>query len=212
MPLEESDITAPRNPVQKRKLFHISVYSRIPWYLGYCRQTHCHRWAICYPWGLNLVMRLVHTCVDHLRFSLLDRDCHNHEPKEKPEETMKPKFRLCYVNRPWAWFTTQDVRRQRGEDWDVPGFTHNAGDPEFYHEASDDEPYELLKVAVDGTYVCPYHKSVEDINHGVKPWLRMRENDGRGPVTIYAGVTLEEFINQVHAGGGEVYSAPAREA
>lgn len=37
--------------------------------------------------------------------------------------------RLCYIDGPWAYFTTQPVAEQWGDDWDDAPYEHNAGDP-----------------------------------------------------------------------------------
>ena len=36
---------------------------------------------------------------------------------------------LCYVKGPWAYFTTQPLKKQWGDDWDDAPYEHNAGEP-----------------------------------------------------------------------------------
>lgn len=36
---------------------------------------------------------------------------------------------LCYVDGPWAYFTTQPLEDQWGDDWDDAPYEHNAGEP-----------------------------------------------------------------------------------
>ena len=36
---------------------------------------------------------------------------------------------LCYVDEPWAYFTTQDLDKQWGDDWNDAPYEHNAGTP-----------------------------------------------------------------------------------
>lgn len=39
------------------------------------------------------------------------------------------KYKLCYVYDNIAYFTTQDISKQRGDDWDDVPYEHNAGEP-----------------------------------------------------------------------------------
>lgn len=36
---------------------------------------------------------------------------------------------LCYVDGPWAYFTTQPLAKQWGDDWNDAPYEHNAGEP-----------------------------------------------------------------------------------
>ena len=36
---------------------------------------------------------------------------------------------LCYVDAPWAYFTTRRLSEQWGDDWDDAPYEHNAGTP-----------------------------------------------------------------------------------
>ena len=38
-------------------------------------------------------------------------------------------YKLCYVDGPWAYFTTQDLKRQWGDDWNDAPYERNAGTP-----------------------------------------------------------------------------------
>jgi hypothetical protein len=121
-------------------------------------------------------------------------------------------FRLCYVEEPWAYFTTQELSKQWGDDWDDRPYEHNAGAPYKWHDGRDGEPWEIVKVAwyadlitpCEGHVNSPY--SVQDINQGAVPWLRTPSYSSRKvQVEIYAGTTLDEFIRVVESVGGEVY-------
>lgn len=123
---------------------------------------------------------------------------------------------LCYVEFGWAWFTTQPLEKQWGDDWNDAPYEHNAGRPYEYRPDiaadADKEPWEIHKVAWDAPLVtpsdnvanCPY--SVQDINRGAAAWLRP---DGWNPdapyVVIPAGVTLAEFRDLIQRSGGTVY-------
>lgn len=46
---------------------------------------------------------------------------------------------LCYVDEPWAYFTTQKLEDQWGDDWEDSPYEHNAGKPYgpcFHNEPS----------------------------------------------------------------------------
>ena len=138
---------------------------------------------------------------------------------------------LCYVSEPWAYFTTQKLHKQRGDDWyDIP-YEHNAGTPcepcwhnEPEHVAKqgklcdwsickrewteDGQPrWRIVRVAYDGPLATPRDGhfnspySVDGINRGQEPWLRCPERN----VFIMAGTTLDAFRRLVVEAGGHVY-------
>lgn len=106
---------------------------------------------------------------------------------------MDKHFKLCLVLDNQAWFTTQDVTKQWGDDWDDAPYEHNAGPPYEYHEKMDCLPYDIKKVYWESsTCAIPAFTSkasVEDINNGMRPWLFNYEER----TNINAGTTLEEF-------------------
>lgn len=123
--------------------------------------------------------------------------------------------RLCYVDNQWAYFTTQPLDKQWGDDWGDAPYEHNAGDPYAYSEYDQKqgrEPWEIIKVAWEGPLSAPCsgvlnsHYSVEMINAGLTPWLRTDEWHTGAPVAIMAGIGLQDFIDQVYALGGAVYT------
>jgi len=135
-------------------------------------------------------------------------------------------FKLCYVELPWCYFTTQELSEQWGDDWNDRPYEHNAGEP--YEPSRKDLPdrakkfpedwnedgtprWEIKKVAIDnvcleepseGHYNSPY--SVEDINKGEVPWLcspkYLKDN-----IKIMAGCKLDEFTKIIQDNGGNVY-------
>jgi len=119
-------------------------------------------------------------------------------------------FRLCYIEDNWAWFTTQEISKQWGDDWNDAPMDCNAGDP--YESHSDPPEWELVRVAwyapgaesANG-YTLGYI-SVEDVNRAGRriPWLVLGYY-GDKSVEIWAGTTLPEFIAIVEANGGEIY-------
>jgi hypothetical protein len=113
---------------------------------------------------------------------------------------------LCYATPGWAFFTTQPLDKQWGDDWNDVPYEHNAGDPYAWRE-DNGKPWQILKVRWAGPYLlpCDGHSnspwSVQAINRGEVPWLRAQIH---GTVkAIYAGTTLEVFKKTVEAAGGQ---------
>jgi len=114
---------------------------------------------------------------------------------------------LCYVEESWAYFTSQSLEEQWGDNWDVVPYEHNSRPPYRYCPGihKDKKPWAIIRVAWHGELYdqtwwydnSPY--SVRDINSGKVPWL-----EGRF-ATIHAGVSLSRFIDLVRVSGGEVY-------
>lgn len=100
-------------------------------------------------------------------------------------------YKLCYVYKGVAYFTSLPLSEQWGDDWDDAPYEHNSG-----------EPYEdglILKVHFPdeeflepsyGHVNSPY--SVKDINNKKVPWLVHYSNETR----IYAGESLKEFLQK----------------
>lgn len=136
-------------------------------------------------------------------------------------------YKLCYINGDTAWFTTQDLDKQTGDDWDDAPYEHNAGTPygpliRYYADGrqvkdSSDwnedgtpkfELYQLkfscwkLRTPADECTNSSY--SVRDINAGAVAWLSGRLNDGT-PIVIHAGASIEEFKQKVRQAEGDIY-------
>ena len=115
--------------------------------------------------------------------------------------------KLCYVQNNFAYFTTQPLDEQWGDDWDDAPYEHNAGEPYTAYRPEDD--WEIIKVAFDGNLVEPSEGSlnsffsVKQINQKHIAWLR--DIYGNSGVAIHAGTTIEEFITLVKQAGGKVY-------
>ena len=138
---------------------------------------------------------------------------------------MKKEPVLCYVDGSFAYFTTQSLSKQWGDDWDDAPYEHNAGEPytpTVYHYSdergdvkserdwnADGTPkWEIVKVAFDGDFSAPRDGvqnsrwSVRDINKKCVPWLvRMYGKK----VMIWAGTKLSDFKRLVKSCGGSVY-------
>lgn len=120
-------------------------------------------------------------------------------------------LKLCYVKEPWAYFTTQDLDKQWGDDWNDAPYEHNAGEPYAHNPALDKERWEICKVAYDGDFETPCTDvrnssfSVQQINAGAIAWLRTSRWQSGKSTVIPAGTELSEFIKLVSRCGGTVY-------
>lgn len=140
-------------------------------------------------------------------------------------------YRLCYVDRQWAYFTTQPLEEQWGDDWDDAPYEHNAGEPylpsesfsRYNRETKQFEPgtdyvdglppWDIRKAAYEAALETPAELangnsaySVEMINAGAVAWLAPdRWSAKAGAKPIMAGTTLPEFRRLVREGGGKVY-------
>lgn len=125
-------------------------------------------------------------------------------------------FKLCYVDRNFAYFTTQALDKQWGDDWDDKLYDCNAGTPYGYadwNKERGDAPWEIAMVAYDGPLYTPadsFHGnanySVKEINAGAIAWL---VGEGDDLVVIPVGTTLPGFLLKVKQAGGEVYMTEA---
>jgi len=122
-------------------------------------------------------------------------------------------FKLCYVEDSWAYFTTQDVKEQWGDDWNDAPYEHNAGTPYLPHEhdiEAGKEPWEICSVAWEGPFwtPCDGHVnspySVEQINSGAVAWLRTASYADK-QIAIMAGTTLKDFKHYILEAGGSVF-------
>lgn len=137
---------------------------------------------------------------------------------------MKAEAVLCYVDGGKAYFTTQKLEDQWGDDWDDAPYEHNAGIPHkpCWHREQRNCPCDICEREWDGLTPkweivevvfeysadrpsdlynnSPY--SVNDINEKKVPWLRpYDENNDK----IYAGTTLTDFCKMVMRSGGKIY-------
>jgi hypothetical protein len=131
----------------------------------------------------------------------------------KPYQIEEYKSKLCYIKDSFAYFTTQSLSEQWGDDWDDAPYEHNAGDPYYYDEHDRKEglePWEIYKVAWDGNFFLPCDYvlnsrwSVRDINSGAIAWLQS-EPYSKNPIAIPAGTTLDKFCELIDYGDGAVY-------
>lgn len=115
---------------------------------------------------------------------------------------------LCYVDRQWAFFTTQELSKQWGDDWNDAPYEHNAEMPYEWHDRDPNEPWEIIRVAWVGPYEQPcdgYRNSpwsVEQINRKAVAWFVPSIGTAE---PIFAGTTLTDFCRMMKAAGGSVY-------
>lgn len=121
---------------------------------------------------------------------------------------------LCYVDGAWAYFTSQALEKQWGDDWNDAPYEHNAGEPYAYNPEHDKEkePWRIWKVAWEGDLETPDWNranssySVEMINRGDVPWLVTPPYRKGSRIAIYAGATFYEFVEKVQEVGGTIYT------
>ncbi|MFT4069375.1 hypothetical protein [Paraburkholderia sp.] len=115
-------------------------------------------------------------------------------------------YGLCFVRAPWAYFTRLPLDQQWGDGWERAPYERYAGPP------YDDAAQQILTVAYDGPLLTPdagydgLALSANEINRGTAPWLRTQDFIGNAPVRITAGVSLEQFVEQVELAGGRVFA------
>ena len=110
--------------------------------------------------------------------------------------------RLCYVDMPWAWFTSAGIN-QWGDDWNDAPYEHNAGDPYLV------EGEVLYKVAFEGPFWPPceytqHYYSVQEINSFAVPWLEPY-GAPHGTQPIFSGTTYRLFVEAIIRAGGRIY-------
>ena len=122
--------------------------------------------------------------------------------------------KLCYVSGDWAYFTTQDVTEQWGDDWNDAPYEHNAGAP--YKQCRDnrergEEPWQIFEVPFESGRVTPDEAilnskySVQDINRGDVPWLRSPSWMSEPGIPIMAGTTFKDFAGIINREGGRLF-------
>lgn len=136
----------------------------------------------------------------------------------------KELYKLCYIENNFAYFTTQDLDKQWGDDWDDAPYEHNAEEPytpslryftadrqekvETDWNADGSPKWEIMKIA----FYCPSAAtpadtagmnspySVEMINNKLIPWLTVYPQKW-----LFAGVSIDSFVEFIEESGGEVF-------
>jgi hypothetical protein len=120
-------------------------------------------------------------------------------------------FKLCFVDRGVAHFTTQHLEDQWGDDWNDAPYEYNAGRPYRPNWLDEEQGRNWLILCIafngdfrepcDGHLNSPY--SVQDINNHDAPWVTFNP-DSENPTRIWAGTPLAVFVDMVTKAGGEV--------
>jgi hypothetical protein len=123
-------------------------------------------------------------------------------------------YKLCYVDEACAWFTTQDISKQWGDDWNDAPYEHNAGAPYQWRAESKEPEYRLYHVYFEAPMQTPADRnislSVEQINAGASPWLQTEiwalTCSPKTPlVRIDGGTPYPEFVRLIESIGGIVF-------
>lgn len=122
-------------------------------------------------------------------------------------------MKLCYIDQPWAYFTTQELSKQWGDDWDDAPYEYNAGEPYEYNPKHDQgPPWQIIKIAFEGDYFrtpcdgqtnSPW--SVKQINSQAVAWLYTVTWYNHPAISILAGTNIYDFIKLIYLGQGKVY-------
>jgi hypothetical protein len=135
---------------------------------------------------------------------------------------------LCFIKDNTAYFTTQELSKQTGDDWDDAPYEHNAEPPyepsmQYFADGrkekirrdwnEDGTPkWEIVKVMFESELITPaqwYHNnmmySVEQINAKYVPWLATPPYMVSNKIVIHAGTSITEFKKLIKASGGKIY-------
>lgn len=125
-------------------------------------------------------------------------------------------YKLCYIDAPWAYFTSARLEQQMGDDWDDSPYEHNAGPPYEWNEHRECPRYTIKKIAyysADLLEPCTYCSnagnspfSTDSINAGNVPWLKTADWAKEPHIQIFAGASIEEFKQKVWLAGGEIFT------
>jgi hypothetical protein len=125
---------------------------------------------------------------------------------------MDETYKLCYISGDWAYFTTQSLEEQWGDDWNDAPYEHNAGDPYTDWRNENGPDWVVDKVAFETSLTDPSYNvlnsrySVEDINKlKAVPWLFGDKWSRRPGMKIWAGTSYPEFVKMIQEEGGTVY-------
>lgn len=137
-------------------------------------------------------------------------------------------YKLCYIdgsNR-MAYFTTQELSKQWGDDWNDAPYQFNAGPPYepgmyYYSDGRKEknekdwnedgtpkwEIYTLMFYVPWATFPCDFGNngySVQQINAGVVAWVAGSDAQGV-PIAISAGCSVQEFQDKIWKMRGKIY-------
>jgi hypothetical protein len=127
-------------------------------------------------------------------------------------------LKLCYISGNCAYFTTQSLDKQWGDDWNDAPYEHNAGHPYSPHPNSPEDwnedmtpKWKIIKVYFDGAVDkpeeghCNSPYSVEKINKHEAPWLQTSRYAEPPYINLFAGASFSEFEDFIKSNEGKVY-------
>lgn len=121
---------------------------------------------------------------------------------------------LCYIDGNAAYFTTRQLDKQQGDDWNDAPYEHNAGGPYLFEAYRGCEPYQVIMIYYHTNHyeepcawVTNSQFSVDMINTNNLPWLYPAKYTpaANGLKPILAGTCLSEFKRLIWATGGEIF-------
>jgi hypothetical protein len=127
-------------------------------------------------------------------------------------------YKLCYIEKSFAYFTTEDLDKQWGDDWDDVPYEHNAGEPyapilqekvETHWNEDGTPKWEIMKIAFDCSKAeTPAQMafgnskySVQMINNKLIPWLTITDSSK----ALFAGASIDSFVEFIEDAGGEIF-------
>jgi hypothetical protein len=109
-------------------------------------------------------------------------------------------LRLCYIDSPWAYFTSQEIDKQWGDDWNDAPYEHNAGEPYLPCWHNHPSYIDTDRAGVKAGELCRCKSCLRDWNDdGTPKWEVMRvayNSSLLTPAEIYsrvAGVSVEQI-------------------
>lgn len=134
-------------------------------------------------------------------------------------------FKLCYIEDNLAFFTTKDLDKQWGDDWNDRPYEHNASRPYLPHLGHDykmgeEPPWRIFVLVWEGPFTDPRGNMlnspycVYDINRKkMVPWLAPEPwtiLETVPPVkddfyNIWAGDGIAEFVRKIYTLEGRVW-------
>lgn len=120
---------------------------------------------------------------------------------------------LCYISGNEAYFTTRELSKQWGDDWNDAPYEHNAGTPYGFSKSDAEkgiDPWNVYEVYFEVDLETPCDNelnsqySVQDINNFAVPWLRSGKYSESKMINIYAGTPLLYFCNRIIECGGAI--------
>lgn len=119
-------------------------------------------------------------------------------------------FKLCFIANSKAYFTTQALDKQWGDDWDDAPYEHNAGIPYEWRKDSKDDSWQIYELYFESNLNTPDYGhsnspyTAQAINRGEVAWLESPSYE-KEPIRIFAGESCDTFIEKIKKVGGKVY-------